>query len=88
MRGLADEGKKKIVLNLSEVTYVDSSGLGELVKAHTTTRNRGGQLKLLNLNKRVHDLLQMTRLSAVFDIQHDEAGALSSFGDQSAKAIA
>ena len=84
VRGLADEGKKKIVLNLSEVTYVDSSGLGELVKAHTTTRNKGGQLKLANLNKRVHDLLQMTRLSTVFDIQHDEAGALNSFGDQSA----
>ena len=71
VRDLADKGNKRIVLNLADVGYVDSSGLGELVKAHTTIRNKGGELKLANLNKRVHDLLQATRLYAVFDIQKD-----------------
>src|SRR6266568_4844610 len=66
--------------SLAEVQYIDSSGVGELVKAHTTIRNQAGELKLTNLNKRVHDLLQMTRLSAVFDIQKDEASAIESFG--------
>jgi anti-sigma B factor antagonist len=79
---LAENGNKRIVLNLSEVNYIDSSGLGELVKSHTTIRNRGGELKLANLNKRVHDLLQMTRLASVFDIQSDEATALRSFRNQ------
>jgi anti-sigma B factor antagonist len=85
VRELAENGNKRIVLNLSEVNYIDSSGLGELVKTHTTMRNKGGELKLTNLNKRVHDLLQMTRLSAVFDIHNDEAGALNSFGNQAPK---
>jgi len=79
VRDLAEKGKKAIVLNLGEVQYIDSSGVGELVKAHTTIRNQGGQLKLTNLNKRVHDLLEMTRLSAVFDIQKDETSAIESF---------
>ena len=83
VRDLAEKGAKAIVLNLGEVQYIDSSGIGELVKAHTTIRNQGGQLKLTNLNKRVHDLLQMTRLSAVFDIQKDEASAIESFGGSS-----
>jgi anti-sigma B factor antagonist len=74
---LADKGHKRIVLNLADVNYIDSSGLGELVKAHTTMRNKGGELKLASLNKRVHDLLQLTRLSAVFDIHADEASALA-----------
>jgi len=73
---LADKGHKTIVLNLADVNYVDSSGLGELVKAHTTVRNKGGQLRLASVNKRVHDLLQMTRLSTVFEIHPDEASAL------------
>jgi anti-sigma B factor antagonist len=80
VRELADKGNKKIVLNLGEVQYIDSSGLGELVKTHTTVRNQGGQLRLANLNKRVNDLLQMTRLSAVFDIERDEASAIRSLG--------
>ncbi len=80
VRDLADKGNKRIVLNLGEVSYIDSSGVGELVKTHTTIRNKGGELKLTNLNKRVSDLLQMTRLSAVFDIQKDEASAIKSFG--------
>ncbi len=83
VRDLADKGQKAIVLNLGEVNYIDSSGVGELVKAHTTIRNQGGQLKLANLTKRVHDLLQMTRLSSVFDIQKDEASAIESFGGSS-----
>jgi len=85
---LADKGNKKIVLNLGEVNYVDSSGVGELVKTHTTMRNNGGELKLANLNKRLHDLLEMTRLSAVFDIQKDEAAAIQSFGQASPRAVA
>jgi anti-sigma B factor antagonist len=89
VRDLADKGNKRIVLNLGDVNYIDSSGVGELVKTHTTIRSKGGELKLTNLNKRVHDLLQMTRLSAVFDIQKDEASALKSFGRQdTSKAVA
>ncbi|MGO9646761.1 MAG: STAS domain-containing protein [Terriglobales bacterium] len=84
VRDLADKGNNRIILNLGEVNYIDSSGLGELVKTHTTVRNKGGELKLTNLNQRVHDLLQMTRLSAVFDIQKDEASAIKSFGGRTA----
>jgi len=89
VRELADKGNKKIVLNLGEVQYIDSSGVGELVKAHTTLRNQGGQLRLVNLNKRVNDLLEMTRLSAVFDIERDEASAIGSLGgDVPSQAVA
>jgi anti-sigma B factor antagonist len=84
VRDLADQGNRRIVLNLVEVNYIDSSGLGELVKTHTTIRNKGGEVKLANLNKRVHDLLHMTRLAAVFDIHQDEASAIQSFGGHSA----
>jgi anti-sigma B factor antagonist len=73
---LVDKGHKTIILNLADVNYVDSSGLGELVKAHTTVRNKGGVLKLASVNKRINDLLQMTHLAAVFDIHKDEASAL------------
>lgn len=83
VRDLAEKGANAIVLNLGEVQYIDSSGIGELVKAYPTIRNQGGQLKLTNLNKRLHDLLQMTRLSAVFDIQKDETSAIESFGGPS-----
>jgi len=89
VRELADKGQKLVVLNLGEVHYIDSSGVGELVKTHTTLRNQGGQLKLANLHKRVNDLLNVTRLSAVFDIHGDEASAIASFGGSSAsKAVA
>jgi len=88
-RELTDKGEKRVVLNLGEVTYIDSSGLGELVKALTTIRNKGGELKLVNLPKRVSDLLHMTRLSAVFDIRKDEASAIASFsGAASSEAVA
>jgi anti-sigma B factor antagonist len=86
VRDLAEKGRRAIILNLGEVHYIDSSGVGELVKAHTSIRGLGGQLKLANLNKRVHDLLQMTRLSTVFDIQKDEASAIESFAGSSAAA--
>jgi anti-sigma B factor antagonist len=79
VRDLTDQGVRKVVLNLSEVNYIDSSGIGELVRTHTTMRNRGGELKLANLSKRVDDLLQMTKLAFVFDIFRDEASALNSF---------
>ncbi len=85
---LAAKGNTNIVLNLGEVVYVDSSGVGELVKAHTTIRTKGGVLKLTNLNKRVHELLQMTRLSSVFDIEKDEASALKSFGAKASEGVA
>ncbi len=79
VRELVENGSHKILLNLHEVGYVDSSGVGELVKTYTTVRNQGGQLKLLNPSKRVSDLLEMTKLSSVFDIQADEASAIQSF---------
>jgi anti-sigma B factor antagonist len=88
VRELVDQGNRKIVLNLGEVQYVDSSGLGELVKTHTTVRNRSGQLRLVNLSKRIHDLLQMTRLAAVFDIEPDEASAIRSLEDKPSQAVA
>ena len=74
-----DAGNKKIVMNLAGVSYIDSTGLGELVSAYRLVKSQGGDLKLLNLNKKVSDLLQITRLYAVFDIHNNEAQAVSSF---------
>ena len=79
VRDLLAKGDRKMLLNLGEVTYIDSSGIGELVSAFTTVRNQGGELKLLNLTKKVHDLLQITKLYTVFDIKDDEAAAIASF---------
>lgn len=79
IRDIVGQGHKKILLNLGDVTYIDSSGIGELVSAFTTVRNQGGELKLLNLTKKVHDLLQITKLYTVFDVRDDEAGAIKSF---------
>ena len=79
IRRLIEEGKKKILLNLSGVGYVDSSGIGELVSSYTTTSSKGGQLKLLNLTQKIHDLLTITKLLTVFDVYEDEATALNSF---------
>jgi len=73
------KGKKELLLNLADITYIDSSGIGELVSAFTTVSNQGGQLKLLNLTKKVHDLLQITKLYTVFDIHDDEAKAIGTF---------
>jgi anti-sigma B factor antagonist len=79
VRDLLGKGKKKILLNLADVNYIDSSGIGELVTAFTTARNHGGELKLLHLTKKVHDLLQITRLYTVFDVHNDEVAAAASF---------
>ena len=73
------KGNKRVLINLGDVTYIDSSGIGELVSAYTAVSNQGGQLKLLNLTKKVHDLLQITKLYTVFDIHDDEAKGISSF---------
>ena len=72
-------GSRRIVLNLADVTYMDSSGLGELINAHTTVTSAGGEMKLLNLAKRVHDLLKITKLYTVFEVFEDESLAVSSF---------
>jgi anti-sigma B factor antagonist len=80
IRDLISKGSKKILLNLGNVTYIDSSGIGELVSAFTAVRREGGELKLLNLTKKVHDLLQITKLYTVFDIKDDEATAIKAFG--------
>ncbi|WP_252263496.1 STAS domain-containing protein [Paracidobacterium acidisoli] len=79
VRDLLSRGQKQILLNLADVNYIDSSGIGELVSAYTTVRNQGGELKLLNLTKKVHDLLQITKLYTVFDIKDDEASAIASY---------
>ena len=79
IRGLISKGQKNILLNLGDVNYIDSSGLGELVSAFTTAKNQQADVKLLNLTKKVHDLLQLTKLYTVFDIKDDEASAISSF---------
>jgi anti-sigma B factor antagonist len=79
LRDLVSKNQKKILLNLGEVSYIDSSGIGELVSGFTTVTNGGGALKLLNLNKRVKDLLQITKLYTVFDVHEDEASAIRSF---------
>jgi len=81
IRDLIGKGNKKILLNLGDVTYIDSSGIGELVSAFTAVRRENGELKLLNLTKKVHDLLQITKLYTVFDIKDDEATAIKAFGN-------
>ena len=79
VKDLLSKGQKRILLNLGDVNYIDSSGIGELVSAYTTVKNQGGELKLLNLTKKVHDLLQITKLYTVFDVRDDETSAVKSF---------
>ena len=79
IRGLISKGVKNVLLNMGEVNYIDSSGLGELVSAFTTAKNQQAEVKLLKLTKKVHDLLQLTKLYTVFDIKDDEADAIDSF---------
>lgn len=79
VRDLLGNGSRKILLNLADVDYIDSSGIGELVSAYTAARNVEGELKLLQLTRRVHDILQITRLFTVFDVQSEEESALRSF---------
>ena len=73
------DGHKKILINLAGTNYLDSSGLGELVSGYRAVKSEGGELKLLNLNKKISDLLQITKLYTVFDIHNDETQALASF---------
>lgn len=80
VQSLIQQGQKNILLDLSGVSYVDSAGLGELVQAYATTKNRGGALKLLSVTKRLKDLLVVTKLLTVFDTYDAEADALASFG--------
>jgi anti-sigma B factor antagonist len=81
IRDLVAKGNKKILLNLGDVTYIDSSGIGELVAGYTSVANAGGTLKLLSLTKRVKDLLQITKLYTVFDVHETEAHAIRSFAE-------
>ena len=81
---LLKNGHKKILFNLVDVQYIDSSGLGSLVSAFTSVRRQGGELKLLHLTSKVHDVLQITKLYTVFDIMDDEAVAINSFGQSAA----
>ena len=79
LRDLVTKGNKKVLLNLGDVNYIDSSGLGAMVSGYTTLTSQGGQLKLLSLTKKVQDLLQVTKLLTVFEVFDDEAAALKSF---------
>ena len=79
IRDLLENGETRIILNLGDVNYIDSSGIGELVSAFTTAKNQSGELKLLHLTKKVHDLLQITKLYTVFDVKDDEAAAVKGF---------
>ena len=80
VRSLLSKGAKNLVLNMAHVGYIDSSGLGELVSAYTTTANQGGSLKLLNLQSKARDLMQLTKLYTVFAVFEDEKTAVESFG--------
>jgi anti-sigma B factor antagonist len=77
---LLGKGQKKILLNLGDINHIDSSGAGALLRAFTSVRNQGGELKLLHPTKKVHDMLQNTKLSTVFDVRDDEATAIAAFG--------
>lgn len=79
IRGLLQDDRKQILLNLADVDYIDSSGIGELVSGFTAVKNQSGELKLLQLTKKVRDLLQITKLYTVFDIYTDENTAVRSF---------
>ena len=79
MQSLLQQGKRKILLNLGDVSYVDSAGLGEIVQSYATVMKNGGALKLLNVTKRIHDLLSITKLLTVFECYDNEAEGLTSF---------
>ena len=84
VRDLLSKGHRKILINLGDVNYIDSSGLGSLVSAFTSVKKQGGELKLLNLTNKVHDVMQITKLYTIFEILNDEAVALESFGQSTA----
>ena len=79
VRDIVKSGGKKVVFNLADVNYIDSSGVGELVSTYTTVTSAGGQLKLLNLTKKIHEVLAITKLLTVFDVFDNENSAVSSF---------
>lgn len=79
VKDLLGKGQKNILLNLGDISYIDSSGIGELVSAFTSVRNQGGELKLLHLTKKITDLLQITKLYTVFDVKDDEVEAIGAF---------
>jgi anti-sigma B factor antagonist len=79
VRDLLAKNQRKILLNLGDINYIDSSGIGELVSSFTAVRHQGGELKLLQLTKKVHDLLQITKLYTVFDVHDSEQAAIDSF---------
>jgi anti-sigma B factor antagonist len=79
VRDILEGGGKKIVLNLADITYIDSSGVGELVSTYTTVAMHGGQLKLLNLTKKIHEVLEITKLLTVFDVYDNENDTVASF---------
>jgi anti-sigma B factor antagonist len=83
VHSLIQQGHKNLLVDLSGVSYVDSAGLGQLVQTYATTKNRGGALKLLNVTKRIRDLLVVTKLLTVFDTYDSEATAIGSFGSAS-----
>jgi anti-sigma B factor antagonist len=87
LRSLVERGERKILLNLADVSYIDSSGLGELVSGYTTLHKAAGELKLFNLSSRVHELMTMTKLLTVFDVYENEAEATESFTSKSAKSV-
>jgi anti-sigma B factor antagonist len=82
LRSSVNDGERKFILNLGDVNYIDSSGLGELVSSYTTIRNKGGDVKLLKLTNKTKDLLQMTKLLTVFDVYEDETKAINSLKGQ------
>jgi anti-sigma B factor antagonist len=79
LKSLVAAGNKKIVLNMADVTYIDSTGLGTLVAAHLTAKNQGASLRLCNLGKKFHEIMQVTKLLTVFDVYDTETAAISSF---------
>jgi len=79
LRSLVDEGRNQIVLNLARVAYIDSSGLGELISGHVTLSKKGGQIKLLHLTQRMHELMTITKLLTIFDVYDEESEAVDSF---------
>ncbi|MBI4875010.1 MAG: STAS domain-containing protein [Acidobacteria bacterium] len=88
VKGLVEKGSRSILLNLAEVTYIDSAGLGDLVGSYATVTSVGGHMKLLHAQKRVHDVLQITKLYTVFEAFTDEAAAVASFQTPAARAAA
>ena len=87
IRDLIGKGQKNLLLNLGEVPFIDSSGIGELVAAFTAARREDGHVKLLNLTRKVHDVLQIVKLETVFELFDDEATAIKSFGGSTGKPI-